>query len=94
MATKKSSKRRTARAQKPVTQPPKGFTSTPEWDSYVRKNEVLCMIDKARGVVQAVSLVLMGQGDNGLQVHCSCALDLVNEELQRVRDLYGEIVHI
>jgi hypothetical protein len=63
-------------------------------DSYQRKNEVLVMIDKARGVVEVVSLHLMESSDNGLQVDCSCALDLACDELQHVRDLYAQIVGI
>jgi hypothetical protein len=62
-------------------------------DSYHRKNDVICMIDRARGVVEAVSLVLMNQGDAGvvLQAHCACALDLANDELQRARELCERI---
>ena len=64
-------------------------------DSDDRRNEVLCMIDNARGVIELASQVLMElQTGAGMATTCSCALDLANEELQRVRDLYAEIVGI
>lgn len=63
-------------------------------DSFQRKNGVLCAIDKARGVVELVSQMLMGSSDNGLQVDCSCALDLASEELQRLRDEVSALLHI
>jgi hypothetical protein len=56
-----------------------------------RKNEVLCMIDNARGVIELASRVLM---EEERQTDAACALVLANQELQRVRDLYAEIVGI
>lgn len=64
------------------------------YDTYGQKNEVLRQIDKARGVIEMVSLSLQAEHGHGMVTHAWCALDLVNEELQRTREAYAEIVGI